>query len=169
MFAIYKKELRSYFNSFIGWLFVGVTLFFLGLYYTIYNLLSGYPYYSYVVSSTVILFMISVPILTMRILSEERRSKTDQLILTAPVTVGGVVMGKFLQLSADSDQIRTYPSGTLLSVCSGVFPVRYCQYRHLFAGFCADREPGDRCSTGLCAAVSGISHGYDHIHDLFHG
>ena len=98
MFAIYKKELRSYFNSFIGWLFVGVTLFFLGLYYTVYNLLNGYPYYSYVVNSTVILFMISVPILTMRILSEERRSKTDQLILTAPVSVGGVVMGKFLAL-----------------------------------------------------------------------
>ena len=98
MFAIYKKELRSYFNSFIGLLFIGVTLFFLGLYYTVYNLLYGYPYYSYVISSTSFLFMIAIPILTMRILSEERHNKTDQLILTAPVSVGGIVMGKFLAL-----------------------------------------------------------------------
>ncbi len=99
MFAIYKKELRSYFNSFIGLLFIGVTLFFLGLYYTVYNLLYGYPYYSYVISSTSFLFMIAIPILTMRILSEERHNKTDQLILTAPVSVGGIVMGKFLALA----------------------------------------------------------------------
>lgn len=127
MFAIYKKELRSYFNSFIGWLFVGVTLFFLGLYYTIYNLLSGYPYYSYVVSSTVILFMISVPILTMRILSEERRSKTDQLILTAPVTVGGVVMGKFLAL------VTIFAIPTLIS-CS--YPLILTRYGHIPLGHC---------------------------------
>ncbi len=98
MLAIYKKELRSYFNSFIGLLFIGVVLFFLGLYYTVYNLMYGYPYYSYVVSSTAILFMIAIPILCMRILSEERHNKTDQLILTAPVSVGGIVMGKFLAL-----------------------------------------------------------------------
>lgn len=98
MFAIYKKELRSYLNSFIGLLFIGVVLFFLGLYYTVYNLLYGYPYYSYVISSTSFLFMIAIPILSMRILSEERHNKTDQLMLTAPVSVGGIVMGKFLAL-----------------------------------------------------------------------
>ncbi len=98
MFAIYKRELKSYFQSFIGFLFVAVTLFFIGLYYSVYNLMNGYPYYSYVVSSCVFLFLISVPILTMRILAEEKRSKTDQLILTAPVSVGGIVMGKFLAL-----------------------------------------------------------------------
>jgi len=98
MFAIYKRELRSYFYSFIGLLFIGVTLFFLGLYYTIYNLMYGYPEYTYVISSTSFLFLISVPILCMRILTEERHNKTDQLILTAPVSVGGIVMGKFLAL-----------------------------------------------------------------------
>ncbi|MBR5248231.1 MAG: Gldg family protein [Lachnospiraceae bacterium] len=99
MFAIYKKELRSYFNSFIGLLFIGVILFFLGLYYTVYNLFKGYPYYSYVISGTSFLFLITIPVLTMRILSEERHSKTDQLILTAPVSVGGIVAGKFLALA----------------------------------------------------------------------
>ena len=98
MFAIYKKELSSYFHSFIGFLFIGVSLFFIGLYYFVYCLLYGYPYFSYVVNSVIIFFMLTVPILTMRILAEERRSKTDQLILTAPVTVGKIVMGKFLAL-----------------------------------------------------------------------
>ncbi len=98
MLAIYKKELKSYFHSFIGFLFVGATLFLLGLYFTVYNLFYSYPYYSYVVSSTSILFLISVPILCMRILAEERHNKTDQLILTAPISVGKIVMGKYLAL-----------------------------------------------------------------------
>lgn len=98
MLAIYKKELQSYFHSFIGMLFVGVSLFFIGLYYLVYCLMYGYPYFSYVISSVIVLFMLTVPVLTMKIMAEERRSKTDQLILTAPVTVGRIVMGKFLAL-----------------------------------------------------------------------
>lgn len=99
MFAIYKKELRSYFHSFIGFLFMGITLFFVGLYYTVYNIIYGYPYFTYSLDAILFIFMISVPILTMKILAEEKKQKTDQLILTAPVTVGKVVMGKFLALS----------------------------------------------------------------------
>lgn len=98
MFAIYKRELKSYFRSFIGFLFIAVTLFFLGLYFSVYNLINGYPYFAYVVSGVAFLFLISVPILTMRVLAEEKRSKTDQLILTAPVSVTSIVMGKFLAL-----------------------------------------------------------------------
>ena len=98
MLAIYKKELQSYFHSFIGMLFVGVSLFFIGLYYLVYCLMYGYPYFSYVISSVIVLFMLTVPVLTMKIMAEERRSKTDQLILTAPVTVGRIVIGKFLAL-----------------------------------------------------------------------
>ena len=98
MWAIYKRELKAYFRSFIVFLFVAVTLFCVSLYFFVYNLLNGYPYFSYAVGSVVILFFISVPVLTMRVLAEERRSRTDQLILTAPVSVGGIVMGKFLAL-----------------------------------------------------------------------
>ena len=98
MFSIYKRELKSCLQSFIGFLFIAVTLFFLGLYYSVYCLLSGYPYFGSVVAAVVILFLISVPVLTMRILAEERRNKTDQLILTAPVSVGGIVVGKFLAM-----------------------------------------------------------------------
>lgn len=98
MFAIYKRELKSYFQSFIGFLFIAVTLFFIGLYFSVYNMMGGSPYFSGAVSSATFLLLISVPILTMRTLAEERRSKTDQLILTAPVSVGGIVLGKFLAL-----------------------------------------------------------------------
>ncbi len=98
MFAIYKREIKSCFCSIVGPLFVGITLFFPGLYFTVYCLMSGSPYYSYVVGSIGFLFLISVPILTMRLLAEEKRNKTDQLILTAPVTVGAIVVGKFLAM-----------------------------------------------------------------------
>jgi len=98
MFAIYKRELKSYFHTFIGFLFIAVTLFFLGLYFTVYNLLNGYPYFSYVVSSVAFIFLVSVPILTMKVLAEERRNKTDQLMLTAPVSVAKIVIGKYLAL-----------------------------------------------------------------------
>lgn len=98
MLAIYKRELKSYFRTFIGFLFVAVLLAFIGLYFSAYNLMSGYPYFAYVVSGITFLLLVSVPVLTMRILAEEKRSKTDQLILTAPVSVGGIVMGKFLAL-----------------------------------------------------------------------
>ncbi len=98
MLAIYKRELKSYFRSFIGFLFVAVVLFFLGLYFTVYNMMYGYPYYAYVVSGALIILLIAVPVLTMRSLAEEKKNKTDQLILTAPVTVGSIVIGKFLAL-----------------------------------------------------------------------
>lgn len=98
MIAIYKRELKSFFYSFIGWLFLAVNLFMMGLYFTVYNVISGYPNIAYVLQSVVFLFMILIPVLTMRSLSEERKLKTDQLIMTAPVTIGKIVLGKYLAL-----------------------------------------------------------------------
>ena len=98
MTAIYKRELHSYFHSFLGALFIGSMLFLLGIYFSVYNLFMGYPYIGYALSSIVFLFFISIPVLTMRILAEERHQKTDQLILTSPVGITGIVMGKFLAL-----------------------------------------------------------------------
>lgn len=98
MFAIYKRELRAYINSFIGLLFMAVSLFFVGIYYTSYQLVSGYPYFSVTINSVAIIFLISVPILCMKVFAEERHNKTDQLTLTAPVTVGQIVVGKYLAL-----------------------------------------------------------------------
>ncbi|MBQ4531055.1 MAG: Gldg family protein [Lachnospiraceae bacterium] len=99
MRAIYKRELKAYFNSVIGWLFCAASLFFLSLYFVSYNLMSGYPYIAYALSSATFIFLISIPILTMRILAEERKQKIDQLILTAPVSVGKIVLGKYLAMA----------------------------------------------------------------------
>lgn len=98
MKAIYKRELKSYFCSFTGWLFVAVNLFVMGLYFIVYNMLIGYPTISYVLQSIAFTFIVTIPVLTMRVLSEERKNKTDQLILTAPVSVGKIVLGKYLAL-----------------------------------------------------------------------
>lgn len=98
MAAIYKRELSSYFRTFIGWLFLAVTFFMMGIYFTVYNLLSGYPTISYILQSIIFLFVITIPILTMRSLAEERRSRTDQLLLTSPVSVTGIVLGKYFAL-----------------------------------------------------------------------
>lgn len=98
MRAIYKRELRSYFYSFTGWLFIAVNLCFMGLYFQVYNIIIGYPTISYVLQSILFIFLLTAPVLTMRTLSEERKNKTDQLLLTAPVSVGGIVLGKFLAL-----------------------------------------------------------------------
>lgn len=98
MQAIYKRELASYFNSMVGWLFTAVLTVFIGIYFFVYNLFNGYPYFSLSLSYTLFIFMVIIPVLTMRSMAEERRSKTDQLLLTAPVSVAGVVLGKYLAM-----------------------------------------------------------------------
>lgn len=98
MTAIYKRELKACFNSFVGWLFLAVTVFLTGLYMTVYCLWQGSAYLSYTLQSSMIVFIVAIPLLTMRILAEERRNKTDQMILTAPVSVWKIVLGKYLAL-----------------------------------------------------------------------
>ena len=99
MKAIYKKELQSYFHSFLGPLLIGAFLLLLGIYFAVYDLFMGYPYIGYALSSVTFLFLIAIPVLCMKILAEERHQKTDQLILTSPVSVTGIVLGKFLALA----------------------------------------------------------------------
>lgn len=99
MSAIYKRELRSYFSTVIGYIFVAVTLFFSAVFFWGYNLSGGYPLYSYAVSGgSVLIFSLLVPILTMKSFAEERKSKTDQMLLTYPVSVSSIVLGKFFSM-----------------------------------------------------------------------
>ncbi len=98
MTAVYKRELKSFFYTFVGWLFVAALLFMMGIYFTVLNMYAGYPTISYVLQSIVFLLIVAVPVLTMRAFSQERKYKTDQLILTAPVSVGRIVLGKYLAL-----------------------------------------------------------------------
>ena len=99
MSAIYKRELSSYFNSMIGYVFIAVLVFFTGIYFMAYNLYGGLPQFSYTLYSLMTILMFAIPLLTMKSMAEERRSRTDQLLLTAPVSLTGVVMGKFLAMA----------------------------------------------------------------------
>ena len=98
MKAIYKRELKSYLTSMIGYLFIFFLLILTGIYFSAYQLSAAYPKFEYTLSALTFVFLIGVPILTMRVFAEERRQKTDQLLLTSPVSVTGIVMGKFLAL-----------------------------------------------------------------------
>ena len=98
MRAIYKREVSSYFNAMTGWIFIAAATFFLGIYFMVYNLFWGDPYFSTALNATLFLMMVLIPLLTMRSLAEDRHSKTDQLLLTAPVSVSGVVLGKYLAM-----------------------------------------------------------------------
>lgn len=98
MRAIYKRELDSYFHSMIGYVFIAFFLAFTGVYFMAYNLNYGYPIFSYVLSSLVFILLIAIPVLTMKSFSEDRKSRTDQLLLTAPVSLGQIVMGKYLAM-----------------------------------------------------------------------
>lgn len=100
MCAIYKRELRSYFRSMVGCVFVAFLVAFTGIYFTAYNLTAGYPYFSYTLSGSLIVFLVGIPLITMRSFSEERKNKTDQLLLTAPVSLTKVVLGKYLAMAS---------------------------------------------------------------------
>lgn len=98
MTAVYKRELKSYLTSMIGYLFIFFILLLTGIYFSAYQLSAAYPKFEYTLSALTFVFLISVPILTMRVLAEERKQKTDQLLLTSPVSVEKIVMGKYLAL-----------------------------------------------------------------------
>lgn len=98
MTAIYERELSSYFNSMIGYVFVAVLIFFTGIYFMAYNLYNGLPQFSYTLYSLMSILLITIPILTMKSMAEERHSRTDQLLLTSPVTLTGVVLGKYFAM-----------------------------------------------------------------------
>ena len=84
MKAIFNREFKSYFTSMIGPVFVAALVLVTGIYFMVYNMSYGYPYFAYTLSASAIVFVLTVPLLTMRSFSEERHSKTDQLLLTSP-------------------------------------------------------------------------------------
>lgn len=96
MLAIYKKELKSYFTSMMGYVFIAFFLVIIGIYFAANNLYGQLASFEYVLSAATFLFVILVPILTMRIMAEEKKQKTDQLLLTSPLSVGKIILGKYL-------------------------------------------------------------------------
>lgn len=98
MCAIYKKELRAYLTSMTGYIFMAVLLAVTSLYYVANCLVGGYPVFGAVLSSVYFVLLIIVPVLTMRSMAEEKRQKTDQLLMTAPVSLWKIVLGKYLAM-----------------------------------------------------------------------
>ena len=96
MFAIFKRELKAYFTSPLGYVFLAIFYAFSGLFFYIFSLSVGSTDISSVFLMMFRVLMVFVPLLTMRLLSEDKKQKTDQLILTAPVSLLSIVMGKFL-------------------------------------------------------------------------
>jgi len=96
MTAIYKRELRSYFKNPVGYIFLSAFIFFSALMFSFINLSAQQTSLSGFFSNVSMIFVFVIPVLTMRLFSEERKSKTDQLLLTAPVKVTDIVFGKFL-------------------------------------------------------------------------
>ena len=95
MFAIFKRELRSYFQTPIGFLFMGLFLLLTGIFFAFGNLFTGRSEYMSFLGNILFIFLFAVPLLTMRLFSEEKKQKTDQLLLTSPVSVMAIVCGKF--------------------------------------------------------------------------
>ncbi len=98
MKAIYKRELSSYFNNMIAPVVIAFMLAVVGLYFMSYNLYTGYPSFAVVLETALFLFLVGIPILTMRSMAEDRSRRTDQLLLTAPISTTSIVMGKYLAM-----------------------------------------------------------------------
>ena len=97
MLAIYKREMLSYFTSPIGYVFIAVFLALNAFIFSIFTLMAGEgssvgSYFMFVL----FIFIVLVPLLTMKSFSEERKMRTEQLILTSPVSLMGMVFAKFL-------------------------------------------------------------------------
>lgn len=119
MTAIYKKEMRSYFRGIMGWLFLALILLTFGIYTAVLNLSKGYSDFSLVPYNAQFVFLIAIPLLTMRSLAEERRAHTDQLLYSSALSSTDIVLGKYLS----SITILALP----LAVC--------CAYPLILSGF----------------------------------
>lgn len=96
MTAIFKREFKSCFTGMIGWVIAAVSLFFLGLYFTNRNLLYASSDFASVLYTMTMILLFLLPAISMRSFAEERKNKTDQLLLTSPVRIPAIVAGKFL-------------------------------------------------------------------------
>lgn len=98
MGAIYKKELKSYFTSMIGCVFLAIMLIIISIYFFVINMLNMYAEMSTTLNAITFVIVLIMPIITMRTLAEENKQKTDQLLFTAPVSVVKIILGKYLAL-----------------------------------------------------------------------
>ena len=98
MSAIFRHELRSGFHSLTAYVFGAFLLAFIGIWAMVYNIQEAVSNFDYVLSYGSLVFVVIVPLLTMRVIAEERRQKTDQLLYALPITTTQVILGKYLAL-----------------------------------------------------------------------
>lgn len=96
MYPIFKKEMKAYFTSMTGYIFLGFFVLLTAVFFFIINIYNGSTSYMAVLSNTIMMFLILIPTITMRLFADERRQKTDQLLFTSPITITQIVLGKFL-------------------------------------------------------------------------
>ena len=98
MLAIYKREFKAFFTNMIGFIFIAFLLLITGIYATAYNFGGYYPNFEFSLNNVSFIFAFVVPLLTMRVMAEDKRQNTDQLLFTSPVTVGKIIMGKYFAM-----------------------------------------------------------------------
>lgn len=123
MAAVLSHELKTYFRSFTAYIFGAFLLVFTGIGAMMYNINSAVSNFEYVLSFCSIVFVIIVPILTMRVIAEERKQKTDQLLYSLPITTTQVVIGKFVALMI----VYIIP---LLIICA--YPLVFSKYGEVY-------------------------------------
>ena len=123
MIAVCKHELRGYFHSLTAYVFGAFLLAVVGVGAMLYNLQAAVSNFEYVLSFSSLVFVVIVPILTMRVLAEERRQRTDQLLYSLPITTTQVVPGKYLALLA----VYLIP---LAVIC--VYPLIFAQFGEVY-------------------------------------
>lgn len=165
MTAVFRHELSSYFKSVSGYVFGAFLLLFGGIYTTDINLNAGLTNFEYVLDYMCIIFLIIVPILTMRVVAEERRQRTDQLLYSLPLTMTEVVLGKYEALLvvflAPMAVIGVYP--LILSAFGNVYlPAAYSAWLGFFllgaallaiGMFISSLTESQAVAAGLCFVV----------------
>ena len=123
MIAVFKHELRNYFHSFTAYVFGAFLLAIVGIGAMLYNLQAAVSNFEYVLSFGMIIFVVIVPILTMRVIAEERKQKTDQLLYSIPISTVQVIMGKYLAL------LIVYLIPLLII---SIYPIIFAQYGDVY-------------------------------------
>ena len=96
MTAVFRHEVKLYFTGMTAYVYSAFVLLITGIYMMVYNLNQGYANFEYTLYASSFIFIIVIPILSMRLIAEERKQKTDQLLYSLPITSGQIVIGKYL-------------------------------------------------------------------------
>lgn len=95
MFAIYKRELRAYFTTAVGYVFLSIIVALSAVAFSLTTILQATNDVTTYFTILLFILMVALPVLTMKLFSEERKMRTEQLLLTAPVSIGKIVAAKF--------------------------------------------------------------------------